>query len=169
MSDELTTTEERTLMLRELGEKARRAAALMAFMKSDKKNRVLIRMAETLRAQSDVILDKNALDVETARRNGREKAYIDRMTLTPGRINDFAKGLEDLVALKDPVGEIIRGWKGAQDIQITKVRVPIGVVGMIYEARPNVTVDAAGICFKTGNAVILRGSSDALMLSSSRR
>ena len=144
-----------------LGAKAKAAAAETALLRTEDKNRILTQMATALRNDSDLILAKNAIDVAAAKEKDLSSAFIDRLTLTPGRIEDMAKGLEDLVALKDPVGEVLGGWKGAQDIEISKVRVPIGVIGMIYEARPNVTADAAGICFKTGNAVLLRGSGEA--------
>ncbi|MCL2121055.1 MAG: glutamate-5-semialdehyde dehydrogenase [Clostridiales bacterium] len=148
-------------MVNEIGARAKQAAASMAQLNAGDKNRMLLHMAAALREESDAILAQNALDVTAAKEKGLRTAFIDRLTLTPGRIDEMAKGLEDLTALKDPVGEILGGWKGAQDIEILKLRVPIGVIGMIYEARPNVTADAAGICFKTGNAVILRGSGEA--------
>ena len=144
-----------------LGARAKQGATRMALLSTDDKNRMLMKMASALRADMDIIIAKNAPDVEAAKAKGKTPALVDRLTLTPARVEGMAKGLEKLVALKDPVGEIIGGWKGAQGIDITKVRVPIGVIGMIYEARPDVTADAAGICFKTGNAVILRGSGDA--------
>ena len=154
--------EDRIIALKRYGEKARQAATLLARTGSADKNRMLRGMAKALRVDSGLILEKNAIDVRNAKGKGLSVAFIDRMTLTPGRIEDMAKGLEDVAALKDPLGEVVGGWRGAQDILITKVRVPIGVIGMIYEARPNVTVDAAGICLKTGNAVILRGSSEVI-------
>ena len=145
----------------ELGSLAKKAAAQMALLHTEDKNRILLGMAAELRQESERILAKNALDVAAAKTKGLSAAFVDRLTLTTARVEDMAKGLEDLAALHDPVGEILGGWRGAQDIEITKIRVPIGVIGMIYEARPNVTADAAGICFKTGNAVILRGSGEA--------
>ena len=144
-----------------LGAKAKQAAAVMAQLSATDKNLILCDMADALRKDCDEILAQNALDVAAAREKKLTTAFVDRLTLTVARVEDMAVGLEDLAALKDPVGEIIGGWIGAQDIEITKVRVPIGVIGMIYEARPNVTADAAGICVKTGNAVILRGSGEA--------
>ena len=144
-----------------LGARAKQGATRMALLSTDDKNRMLMKMASALRADMDIIIAKNAPDVEAAKAKGKTPAFVDRLTLTPARVEGMAKGLEKLVALKDPVGEIIGGWKGAQGVDITKVRVPLGVIGMIYEARPDVTADAAGICFKTGNAVILRGSGDA--------
>ncbi|MDR0468524.1 MAG: aldehyde dehydrogenase family protein, partial [Peptococcaceae bacterium] len=144
-----------------LGARARQGAVSMALLSTEDKNRMLRRMAAALRDRSEEIFTKNASDVAAAKEKGMSAAFVDRLTLTPGRLEDMAIGLEDLAKLKDPIGEILGGWKGAQDIEITKIRVPIGVIGMIYEARPNVTADAAGICFKTGNAVILRGSGEA--------
>ena len=144
-----------------IGERARRAAVEMALISTEKKNRILKKMAASLRDNMENILASNFLDVTASKEKGASSAFVDRLTLTRVRIEDMAQGLESLAALKDPVGEIIRGWKGDQEIEITKVRVPIGVIGMIYEARPNVTADAAGICFKTGNAAILRGSGEA--------
>ncbi len=145
-----------------LGRKAKAASARMAALTTELKDRCLLAMAAALRKNSEVLLEKNALDVTAAQAKGATEAFIDRLTLTEKRVEEMARGLEDLAALKDPIGQILSGWKGAQDIEITKVRVPLGVVGIIYEARPNVTADAAGICFKTGNAVILRGSGEAL-------
>jgi len=157
----MTDVQDRKNAIYALGAGAAAAAARMALLSTGEKNRILMSMAAALRDDVEVILGKNAIDVAAAKDKGMTAAFVDRLTLTPARIDDMAKGLEDLAALKDPVGEVVGGWKGAQDIEITKIRVPLGVVGMIYEARPNVTADAAGICFKTGNAVILRGSGEA--------
>jgi len=145
-----------------IGESARKASTELALLDTEAKNRILLHMAFCLREDTEKILTENAIDVEAAVANNKTTAFIDRLTLTKTRIEDMAFGLEDIASLKDPVGEVLGGWKGNSDIDITKVRVPIGVVGMIYEARPNVTADAAGICFKTGNAVILRGSGETL-------
>ncbi|MCL1804604.1 MAG: glutamate-5-semialdehyde dehydrogenase [Clostridiales bacterium] len=157
----MTNKEDRKAAVYALGARAKEAAARMALLGPAEKNRLLTRMAAALRDGSLDILEDNALDVRAAKSKGLTAAFIDRLTLTPARVEDMAKGLEDLAALKDPLGEVQGGWIGAQGIEITRVCVPLGVVGMIYEARPNVTADAAGICFKTGNAVILRGSSEA--------
>ena len=150
-----------TPMLEKLGKQAKTAAAEMALMSTEKKNKILIKMASVLRENIDAILTSNSRDINIANEKGAPTAFIDRLTLTKSRIEDMAQGLESLSMLDDPVGEVIHGWKGNQEIEISKVRVPIGVIGIIYEARPNVTADAAGICFKTGNAVILRGSGEA--------
>lgn len=144
------------------GKLAKEAAANLGLMNAAGKNKVLTAMAKALIDRSAYILENNHLDVTAAREKGSNNAFIDRLTLSQERVEDMAQGLMDLVELRDPIGEVTQGWKGAKDIEIQKVRVPIGVVGIIYEARPNVTADAAGICLKTGNAVILRGSSEAL-------
>jgi len=124
-------------------------------------------MACCLREDAGYILTENAQDISQAKEKGKSAAFIDRLTLTNERIEDMALGLEKLISLKDPVGEVLGGWNGNSDIEIVKTRVPIGVIGIIYEARPNVTADAAGICFKTGNAVILRGSGETIKSNTS--
>lgn len=148
--------------LLEQGKTAKESAYLLGQMGTVQKNEILRALAKALKDRSGYIIECNARDVAAAREKGAANAFIDRLGLNQDRIEDMAKGLLDLVDLKDPVGEVEAGWKGAKDIEINKVRVPLGVVGIIYEARPNVTADAAGICLKTGNSVLLRGSSDAL-------
>jgi glutamate-5-semialdehyde dehydrogenase len=133
----------------------------MAVLATAAKDKILLAMAAALRDQAPVILAQNAQDVVSAKEKGMTAVLLDRLALNESRLESMAKGLEDLAGLKDPVGQVLGGWKGAQGIEITKLRVPFGVIAMIYEARPNVTADAAGICFKTGNAVILRGSGEA--------
>lgn len=144
------------------GELARKASYLLASLPSTLKNEALLAMAGALEERQEEILRANAQDMNSAKERGMGKAMLDRLLLTPARIKDMAEGLRALVSLPDPVGEVEAMWKGAQEIEIGRMRVPLGVIGIIYEARPNVTVDAAGLCLKTGNAVILRGSSDAL-------
>jgi len=146
----------------EIGKRARAAAAALALVDADTKDRALNAMADSLVAKTDEILEANEGDLVRARADGVTTALIDRLTLTPKRIEDMAQGLRDLTSLPDPVGEVIESWMRPNGLQISKVRVPLGVVGIIYEARPNVTVDAAGICLKSGNASILRGSSTAI-------
>ncbi|MCR4441256.1 MAG: glutamate-5-semialdehyde dehydrogenase [Peptococcaceae bacterium] len=148
--------------LRVKGELAKEASYVLAGLSAEQKNRALSAMAADLEEKEGLILEANEKDMTAGRERGMSKALLDRLLLTPARIKEMANGLRALVSLPDPVGEIESMWKGAQDIEIGKMRVPLGVVGIIYEARPNVTVDAAGLCLKTGNAVILRGSSDAL-------
>jgi len=154
-----------TGMTEEVVEKARRArqaAGRLAVMSRAEKDRVLLAMAEALEERADVILEANASDVAVAREKGMSSAPIDRLVLDQRRIGEMAEGLRMVAGLTDPVGEVISGWRLPNGLEITKVRVPLGVVGIIYESRPNVTVDAAGLCIKSGNAVVLRGGSDAI-------
>jgi glutamate-5-semialdehyde dehydrogenase len=118
-------------------------------------------MADALAKSETAILEANARDVARSEANGTSAALIDRLRLTPDRIVGMVEGLRELAALPDPVGDVVRGWTNANGVQVRQVRVPFGVVGIIYEARPNVTADAGGICLKSGNAALLRGSSSA--------
>lgn len=145
-----------------LGERAREAARTLATATTAQKNDALHTMADALVAASEQILGANADDVAAARDAGTAEALLDRLTLTPERLDAMAAGLRDLAQLADPVGQVVRGWTNPNGVQVRQVRVPFGVVGIIYEARPNVTADAAGICVKSGNACLLRGSSSAL-------
>ncbi|GAW93340.1 gamma-glutamyl phosphate reductase [Calderihabitans maritimus] len=144
------------------GQKAKEAARKLASLPTDVKNKALLNMAKLLEERTEEIIAANEIDMDAARKKNLSKALLDRLLLTPERISDMAEGLRALVALPDPVGEIISMWTRPNGLQIGKMRVPLGVVGIIYEARPNVTVDAAGLCLKTGNAVILRGGSEAI-------
>ncbi|MDD2432527.1 MAG: glutamate-5-semialdehyde dehydrogenase [Clostridia bacterium] len=144
------------------GKLAKKAALSLGTLSTAQKNQALLVMALSLEEQEEVILKANAQDLVLAKKQGMSTALIDRLTLTSERIKDMAEGLRAIVALEDPVGQVEGMWKGAQDIEIGRMRVPLGVIGIIYEARPNVTVDAAGLCLKSGNAVILKGGSDAL-------
>lgn len=145
-----------------MGRRARTAARELVKLSSEQKNRILVAMAEQLLADEAVILAANALDLERARANGLSTAMIDRLTLNPKRLADIAKALREVAELPDPVGEVLADWTRPNGIRIRKVRVPIGVIGIIFESRPNVTADAASLCFKTGNATILRGGSEAI-------
>lgn len=148
-------------MMIELGEKAKNAARKLAVIPESVKNQALHAMADALEQNAAVILEENKKDLEEGDRQGISKALRDRLMLNEARIREIAQGLRDVAKLPDPVGEIIDGWKRPNGLTLMRVRVPIGVIAMIYEARPNVTVDAAGLCLKSGNAVILRGSSVA--------
>jgi len=148
--------------LRKKGELAKEAAFVLSTMATETKNNALLEMALALEENEAKILAANEIDMAAAEEKGIGKALLDRLALTPARIKDMADGLRAIAALPDPVGLVEGMWKGAQDIEIGKMRVPLGVIGIIYEARPNVTADAAGLCLKAGNAVILRGGSDAL-------
>lgn len=134
----------------------------MSVLSSAVKDRALHAMADALEANAARILEANAIDVDQAKARGTTGALIDRLTLNQQRVRDMAEGLRQVSALPDPVGEVIRGWQRPNRLRVSKVRVPLGVVGIIYEARPNVTVDAAGLCLKAGNAVVLRGGSEAI-------
>lgn len=144
------------------GELAKEAASCLGTLSTALKDQALLGMATALEDGEELILAANEEDVLAAKKQGMSKALLDRLTLTPARIKDMAEGLRAVAALQDPVGQVESMWKGAQDIEIGRVRVPLGVIGIIYEARPNVTADAAGLCLKSGNAVILKGGSDAL-------
>ena len=146
----------------DFGRRARAAARQLARATTEQKNRGLLAMADELVAATDEILLANSKDVEKAKADGLSAAMIDRLTLTPKRLAAMADGVRQVAALPDPVGGIIRQWTRPDDLEITKVRVPIGVVGIIYESRPNVTSDAAVLCTKTGNATILRGGSESI-------
>jgi glutamate-5-semialdehyde dehydrogenase len=147
--------------LQRMGAIAKEASLKMAGASTKVKDEALLAMARSLDERAGMILEANQDDMESARKNGLSGALLDRLLLTPDRISEMAKGLRSLVALPDPVGEVIRMWTRPNGLQIGKMRVPLGVIGMIYEARPNVTVDAAGLCLKAGNAIILRGGSEA--------
>lgn len=144
------------------GRKARATARALANGNTHLKNTALVAMAEALIVNSNRIVAANKKDVETGIANGMPGSLVDRLSLNDKRIADMAKGLREIAALPDPIGEVIEGWTRPNGLQIQKVRVPLGVIGIIYEARPNVTADAAGLCLKSGNAVILRGGKEAL-------
>lgn len=146
----------------EKAKKAKDAAFELGMLATEEKNKALIAMAEGLESNLTSILEANQLDIEAAKNSGISNALIDRLSLNETRILDMAIGLRQVVSLPDPVGEVLESWSRPNGLKIEKVRVPLGVIGMIYEARPNVTVDAAGLSIKTGNAVLLRGSSSAL-------
>ncbi|NLL37869.1 MAG: glutamate-5-semialdehyde dehydrogenase [Fretibacterium sp.] len=147
--------------LKEMGERARCAARALATMRTEAKDAALRAMAVGLRESASSILAENEQDLTDARASGMDEATLDRLTLTPQRVEAMAVGLEEIAAFRDPVGEVMGMWSAEQGLRIGRVRVPLGVVGIIYEARPNVTADAAGLCLKSGNAVILRGGKEA--------
>lgn len=142
--------------------RAKNAARRLAYLPTRIKDAALLAMADALLKNSDDILGANVIDVRAAREKELSRALIDRLLLTTERIQDMAEGLRTVVALPDPVGEVVSMWITPGELQVGKMRVPLGVIGVIYEARPNVTVDAAGLCLKAGNAVVLRGSSEAI-------
>ena len=149
-------------MLLQLGINAKEAENTMRTITTDQKNQVLAAVADHLIASTDKLLEANAVDVANAKQNHMPEGLVDRLMLSPERIEGIAEGLRQLVALEDPIGEVTGMKKRPNGLLIGQKRVPLGVVGIIYEARPNVTADAFGLCFKTGNVVILKGGSDAI-------
>jgi len=145
-----------------IGQQARIASRALAQLSHDARNHILLAMAEEMDGSQTEILEANARDVEAGRERGLSEAMIDRLTLTEARLQSLAQDIRDVAALPSPVGETIREWTRPNGMRIVKRRTPIGVIGIIYESRPNVTSDAAVLCIKTGNAVILRGGSEAI-------
>ena len=142
--------------------KCRQASYSLSLVDGKIKNNILLKMADLLEASASSINEANQQDIKAAVKAGLNEAIIDRLTLTPARIKSTADGLRLVAGLKDPVGEVIKQWRRPNGLLIRKVRVPIGVIFMIYESRPNVTVDSAGLCFKSGNCVILRGGKESI-------
>jgi glutamate-5-semialdehyde dehydrogenase len=158
---ETADTDGRSGAFSAVARRARTAATELALATRDVKDAALLAMADELVAASRLVLEANAADVRAAESGGTPAHMVDRLRLDAGRVEGMAQGLRDVAGLPDPVGEVLRGSTLANGLQLRQVRVPFGVVGIIYEARPNVTADAAGICVKSGNAVLLRGSSSA--------
>ena len=144
-----------------LGKRAKTAARQLSQLSTGDKNRALALMAEGLEAQESFLIAENGKDLKSAKNAGVPSAVLDRIALDAGRIKGMAKGLRDVIALPDPVREVVKMWRRPNGLQIGRMRIPLGVIGIIYEARPNVTADAAALCLKSGNAVILRGGSEA--------
>ena len=159
MSDSINTIRQ---MMQDIGQRARHASRAMARASSEQKNQALLHIAKLIRERTNEIQRVNILDVERAKTNGQDAAFIDRLTMTPKTIESMALGLEQIVSLDDPIGKITPLQKQASGIELGQMRVPLGVIGIIYESRPNVTIDAAALCLKSGNAVILRGGSEAI-------
>lgn len=148
-------------MLTEIGKRAKDAAAKLAVTSTEDKNRILLAMANALRENCDKILEANAIDIENGRKNNMSESLIDRLMLNKDRVEGMAKGIEDVIKLSDPVGRILWETERPNGLKIQRVSVPLGVVGIIYEARPNVTSDAAALAVKAGNTAILRGGKEA--------
>lgn len=149
-------------LIQEMGKKARSASRYLAKLNTTLKNEVLLEVAKRLRERKEELKKINEKDVTLAITQGLSKAFIDRLTLTDKVIEAMARGLEEVAALPDPVGEIVKMWRRPNGLLVGKMRIPLGVIAIIYESRPNVTIDAAGLCFKSGNAVILRGGKEAI-------
>ncbi|MGN1120226.1 MAG: glutamate-5-semialdehyde dehydrogenase [Oscillospiraceae bacterium] len=148
--------------IEQLGAAAKAAVPALSVMRAAEKNAVLSEISRRLLDSKEQLIAANRLDIDAAEKNGMTKALIDRLTLTEARIEGMAQGVRQVISLPDPVGEVIGGGELANGLRVVKKRVSIGVIGIIFESRPNVTVDAAALCFKAGNAVILRGGSDAI-------
>ncbi|KQU73021.1 gamma-glutamyl phosphate reductase [Aminobacter sp. DSM 101952] len=151
-----------TRLMAEIGRKARAAARPLAIASAERKHAALIGMAEAITRREQEILDTNAIDVSNGEEAGLSGSFMDRLKLTPARIRDMADGIRAIADLRDPVGEVIAAWDRPNGLHIERVRTPLGVIGVIYESRPNVTADAGALCLKAGNSVILRGGSDSL-------
>ena len=148
--------------LRTMGERAKAASRQTAKLGITEKNNALAAIADAITEHTDELISANELDMEEGRKNGMNAVLLDRMKLSPDMIKAMAEGIRQVAALSDPVGEVIKMWTRPNGLKIGQKRVPIGVIGIIYESRPNVTLDAFGLCFKAGNAVILKGGSDAI-------
>ena len=151
--------------MQDVGDAARAASAALAQAPTEVKNRAIRGAAAAIRARAAEILDANARDVAAAKQRGTKESFVDRLTLDPDRVEAMAVGLEDTAGLPDPVGEVTARWDRPSGLDISRVRVPIGVIGIIYESRPNVTADAGALCLKAGNAAILRGGSESVLSS----
>lgn len=148
--------------IEEMGKKAREGARRLAILSTNVKNNALLQMADSLEKEMDRLMAENRKDIARAKEKGLPSAMVDRLTLNEKRIKDMATGLREVASLPDPVGEIIKMWQRPNGMQVGKIRVPIGVVGIIYESRPNVTADSTALCIKSGNSVFLRGGSEAI-------
>jgi glutamate-5-semialdehyde dehydrogenase len=153
--------------MRQLGLNARAAAKVLAQATTVQKNDALLAMAKAIRTAQTEIFAANAKDLEAAKSKDLKSSFVDRLTLNPARLEAMATGLEDIAALNDPVGRVLQKWTRPNGMEISRVAVPIGVIGIIFESRPNVTADAGGLCLKSGNAAILRGGSDGYHTSRS--
>ena len=147
-----------TVSIEELGLRARAAARILANASTSQKNDALLKAADALLAHAAEIQEQNSLDLAAAEAAGMEPGPLDRLRLSDARIEAMAQGLRQVATLPDPIGEVLDGWRRPNGLEISRTRVPLGVVAIIYENRPNVTSDAAGLCLKSGNAALLRGS-----------
>jgi glutamate-5-semialdehyde dehydrogenase len=154
--------EDMAQLMQAIGTQARAAARPLAVTTAERKHAALIAMAQAIRAREKQILDANAIDLRNGKESKLSAAFMDRLNLTPARIRDMADGVSAIAELADPIGEVIAEWDRPNGLHIERVRTPLGVIGVIYESRPNVTADAGALCLKAGNPVILRGGSDSL-------
>lgn len=149
-------------MLEDLGKRAKKASRVMAKLGTNDKNKALLAVADALVANAEEVIAANDIDIKNAKENGMSESLLDRLKLDTKRFNDMAEGIRQVVSLEDPIGEVLSMKERPNGLLIGQKRIPMGVIGIIYESRPNVTVDAFALCFKTGNAVILRGGSDCI-------
>ncbi len=147
--------------VKEMAKRAKEISRLLARLSTDTKNKALLDMAEDLEGNQAFLIEENRKDLMEAEKAGLSTAMIDRLKMTPAVIQSMAKGLREVAGLTDPVGEIVKMWRRPNGLTVGRMRIPIGVIGIIYESRPNVTADAAGLCLKSGNAILLRGGSEA--------
>jgi glutamate-5-semialdehyde dehydrogenase len=151
-----------TITVEEQAKKAKKAARILGILTTEEKNQALRTVADALEVDYQSIIDANLIDLKLGEEKGFEQAFMDRLSLNKDRIFDFAQGLRQVAELPDPIGDVMSGWTLENGLKVEEVRVPLGVIGMIYEARPNVTADAAGLALKSGNAIVLKGGSSAL-------
>jgi glutamate-5-semialdehyde dehydrogenase len=149
-------------LINHIAQYARDASRILAKLSSSLKDKALLSMSDALLTKQGFIIEENKKDIEESKAKGFTEAFVDRLKLSPSRIKLMAQGLKEIAALRDPVGEVVRMWKRPNGLLVGKTRIPLGVIGIIYEARPNVTADGAGLCIKSGNAVILRGGSESI-------
>ncbi|WP_205687947.1 glutamate-5-semialdehyde dehydrogenase [Ciceribacter ferrooxidans] len=161
MLDAVATSDDIQALMLDIGSRAKAAARPLAIATTEQKNRALHSMAQAIVDSTELILAANAIDVENGKASGLTGSFMDRLTLDASRVAAIAQGIREVAALKDPVGEVIAAWDRPNGLHIERVRTPLGVIGVIYESRPNVTADAGALCLKAGNAVILRGGSDS--------
>jgi glutamate-5-semialdehyde dehydrogenase len=150
------------MKVKDIAARAKAVAGKVATLSTKEKNEALLLISEQIVVEQQTILDANQLDLRLGRQSGLSDALLDRLALSPDRLMAMVEGIKQVVALQDPVGDVLESWQRPNDLEVLKVRVPMGVVGIIYEGRPNVTVDACALCLKAGSAVVLRGSSSAL-------
>ncbi len=162
MLDAVATSGDVQALMLDIGARAKAAARPLAIATTEQKNHALRAMAQAIVEGTEVILAANAIDVENGIASGLTGSFMDRLTLDSSRVAAIAQGIREIAALKDPVGEVIAAWDRPNGLHIERVRTPLGVIGVIYESRPNVTADAGALCLKAGNAVILRGGSDSV-------
>mgnify|MGYP005828712131 FL=1 len=156
------TTVSAVVTVEEQAKKAKKAAKTLGILTTEEKNQALLTVADALEKDYELIISANLIDLKNGEEKGFEQAFMDRLSLNKDRIFDFAEGLRQVAELPDPIGDVMSGWTLENGLKVEEVRVPLGVIGMIYEARPNVTADAAGLALKSGNSIVLKGGSSAL-------